>query len=310
MNAKEIISDLRRQELEILTEDYLVKIIEENPKPTTYIGIEPGNVLHIGHFVGAIPVLKLAKHGFKAIILLADLHALVNDKGDMSEIEEYAKLDKRAFEKLAAKVGAQGKLEYKLGTEFEDQSYFIQLLRLAKAVNLSDAQKSMDEISKSSVSKKTSSAIYPLMQVMDIGVLGVDVAVGGIDQRKVHVLAIDNLKKIGYETPVAIHTKVILGTDGKQKMSKSFQNTINLDETAESLDAKIRKTFCAPGDVKTNPILDWYDKLIFPISDSPIEFVGKKLGSYKELEKLWVENAITPQELKQCAKRDLSKLIL
>ncbi|HKW03817.1 MAG TPA: hypothetical protein VJN71_00835, partial [Nitrososphaerales archaeon] len=185
MNAREIISDLRRQELEILTEDYLVKVIEENPKPTTYIGIEPGNVLHIGHLVGAIPVLKLAKHGFKAIILLADLHAFVNDKGDISEIEEYAKLDRRAFEKLAGKVGAQGKLEYKLGTEFENQSYFIQLLRLAKSVNLSDAQKSMDEISKSSVSKKTSAAIYPLMQVMDIGVLGVNVAVGGIDQRKV-----------------------------------------------------------------------------------------------------------------------------
>ncbi len=310
VNAQEIIADLKKQDIEILTEQRLTKVIEENPKPTTYIGVEPSNVPHIGHFSGAIPVLKLAKHGFKSIILLADLHALANDKGEISEIQEYAKLDREFFEKLAHKMGVHGKLEYKMGTDFEDQSYFIQVLRLAKVVNFTEAQKSMDEMSKSSVSRMTSSAIYPLMQVVDIGVLGVNVAVGGIDQRKVHVLAIDYLKKIGYPTPVAIHTRVILGTDGKQKMSKSFQNTVNLNETSESLEAKIRKTFCAPGDITTNPILDWYAKLIFPLSDSPLEFAGKTASTYKELESLWTKNEVSPQQLKQAVKRDLEKLLL
>lgn len=310
MNAQEIIADLKKQDIEILTEQRLTKVIEENPTPTTYIGVEPNNVPHIGHFSGAIPVLKLAKHGFKAIILLADLHALANDKGEISEIQEYAKLDREFFEKLAGKMGVGGKLEYKMGTDFEDQSYFIQVLRLARVVNFTEAQKSMDELSKSSVSRMTSSAIYPLMQVVDIGVLGVNVAVGGIDQRKVHVLAIDYLKKIGYPTPVAIHTRVILGTDGKQKMSKSFQNTINLNETSESLEAKIRKTFCAPGDITTNPILDWYAKLIFPLSDSPLEFAGKNASTYKELESFWTKNEVSPQQLKHSVKRDLEKLLL
>ncbi len=40
-------------------------------------------------------------------------------------------------------------------------------------------------------------------------------------------------------------------------MSKSFGNTINLDETQDSLEAKIKKTFCAPGEVEVNPILGW-----------------------------------------------------
>ncbi|MGI0084377.1 MAG: hypothetical protein ACREBQ_04770, partial [Nitrososphaerales archaeon] len=165
MNAQEIIADLKKQDIEILTEQRLTKVIEENPKPATYIGVEPSNVPHIGNFSGAIPVLKLAKHGFKAIILLADLHALANDKGEISEIQEYARLDREIFEKLAKKVGVQGKLEYKMGTDFEDQSYFVQVLRLAKVVNFTEAQKSMDEVSKSSVARMTSSAIYPLMQV-------------------------------------------------------------------------------------------------------------------------------------------------
>ena len=83
---------------------------------------------------------------FTAIILLADLHALVNDKGEIDEIRSIAKYDQDVFEKIATKMGVGGKFVYKLGTQFEDQQYFIQMLRLAKMVNFTEAEKSMDEI--------------------------------------------------------------------------------------------------------------------------------------------------------------------
>ncbi len=216
MNPQEIIADLKRQEIEILTEERFSKIVTDVKVPTTYIGFEPSGVLHIGHFSSSIPVFKLAKHGFHSIILLADLHALVNDKGEIDEIRSIAKYDRDVFEKIATKMGVGGKFEYKLGTQFEDQQYFIQMLRLAKMVNFTEAEKSMDEISKSTMSRMTASVIYPLMQALDIGVMGVNVAVGGFAQRKVHVLAIENLKKLGYPTPVAIHSGAIIGTDGKK----------------------------------------------------------------------------------------------
>ncbi|MDA4129627.1 MAG: tyrosine--tRNA ligase [Thaumarchaeota archaeon] len=311
MIAEEVIADLRRQDIEILTEERLTKIVNELPKPVTYIGFEPSNVFHIGNLSASIPVFKLAKHGFRAIILLADLHALANDKGEMSEIKKFALGDKEMLEKIAAKMGIGGKLEYKFGTEFEDQKYFIQMLRLSRVINFTEAEKSMDEISKSSVSRMTSSLIYPLMQVLDIGELGVNVAVGAIDQRKVHVLAIENLKKLGYPTPVAIHSKVILqGTDGKRKMSKSFGNTIDLVETQDSLEVKIRKTFCSPGEIEINPILGWYRALLFPVTEGPISFGQKEISSYPILEEVWAKKELTPQELKQAAVRDLGTLLL
>ena len=311
MNAQEVIADLRKQDIEILTEERLGKVISEFPEPTTYIGLEPSNVIHIGNLSASIPVFKLAKHGFRAIILLADLHALANDKGEIGEIQNFAAYDREMFEKVARKLGIGGKLEYRYGTEFEDQKYFIQMLRLSRVINFTEAEKSMDEISKSSVSRMTSSLIYPLMQVLDIGELGVNVGVGAIDQRKVHVLAIENLKKLGYPTPVAIHTKLIMqGTDGKRKMSKSFGNTINLDETQESLEAKIKKTFLAPGDVEVNPILGWYKALLFPVMDRSLAFGTKEYASFPELERAWKESQITPQELKRAAVRDLSELLL
>lgn len=312
MNAEKILGDLRKQEIEILTEERLAKVIDEVSKPVAYIGHEPSGSLSIGNLAGSLPVLKLARHGFRSIILLADLHALANDKGELEEIQANARKDRDMMEKVAAKMGIGGKLEYRFGTDFEDQSYFVQVLRLARFVNFTEAEKSMDEISRKSVARMTSSAIYPLMQVMDIGFLGVNVAVGSIDQRKVHVLAIENLKKLGYKTPVAIHNRTIIeGTDGNRKMSKSFGNTVDLDETEESLAKKIKKTFCAPREVGVNPILGWYRALIFPLRDSAaIVFGGKTVENYPELEAAWVKGEIGPQELKAAAVRDLGDIIL
>jgi tyrosyl-tRNA synthetase len=310
VNFEALLADLKKQEVEILTEERLAKIVSEVKKPRTYIGFEPSGVLHIGHFSSSLPVIKLAKHGFEAVILLADLHALANDKGEMKQIHEFAELDKKGFEKIANRLGVGGGLQYRFGTEFEDQTYFIQMLRLARIVNFTEAEKSMDEISKSSVTRMTSSLIYPLMQALDIGVMGVNVAVGGFAQRKVHVLAIENLKKLGYSTPVAVHSGAIIGTDGKELMSKTKGNTINLDETQESLEAKIRKTYCAPGDIEINPILSWYHILIFPLLDGPVEFGSSLAGNYPELEQLWVKKQISPQELKKSVIRDLGKLIV
>ena len=183
MQATEIIADIKKQDAEILTEERFSRVVAEVSKPTTYIGFEPSGSLHIGHLSSSMPVIKLAKHGFRAIILLADLHALANDKGEMKQIRDFAEQDKRMYERVGSRLGVAGKLEYKYGTEFEDQSYFIQMLRLAKLVNFTEAQKSMDEISKSTVNRMTASMIYPLMQALDIGVMGVHVAVGGFGER-------------------------------------------------------------------------------------------------------------------------------
>ena len=198
MLASEVIADIKKQDAEILTEERLSTIVSEFREPLAYIGFEPSGSLHIGHLSSSLPLIKLARHGFKTIVLLADLHALANDKGEMKQIQDFAAKDREMFEKVGRRLGVAGKFEYRLGTDFENQSYFIQLLRLARLVNLTEAQKSMDEISKSTVNRMTSAVIYPLMQALDIGVMGIHVAVGGFAQRKVHVLAIENLKKFRY----------------------------------------------------------------------------------------------------------------
>jgi len=58
--------------------------------------------------------------------------------------------------------------------------------------------------------------IYPIMQMVDIARLNVDAAVGGIDQRKIHMLAREYLPSIGIKAPLCIHTPILNGLDGKK----------------------------------------------------------------------------------------------
>ena len=93
-------------------------------------------------------------------------------------------------------------------------------------------------------------------------------------------------------------------------MSKSFGNTINLDETQDTLETKIRKTFLAPGDIQINPILGWYKALILPLSQGPKKFGEKEFAAYPELESAWAKKELSPQELKQAVIRDLAEILI
>jgi hypothetical protein len=83
----------------------------------------------------------------------------------------------------------------------------------------------MDEVSRNAEDPVVSQIIYPLMQTADIGYLNIDIAVGGIDQRKIHMLAREELHSMGFKSPVCVHTPILLGLDAN-KMSSSRNNLI------------------------------------------------------------------------------------
>ncbi|OYT63255.1 hypothetical protein B6U67_03180 [Methanosarcinales archaeon ex4484_138] len=87
---------------------------------------------------------------------------------------------------------------YVSGTEFQlGSEYTLNMLKLSRTTTR--ARRSMDEVSRDAENPYVSQMIYPLMQAVDIAMLKVDVAVGGIDQRKIHMLARDTLPSIGFK---------------------------------------------------------------------------------------------------------------
>jgi tyrosyl-tRNA synthetase len=304
------IDKITRNVEEIITLEELKELIEEKRDPSVYVGYEPSGKIHLGHMVTVNKLIDLKEEGFQVTVLLADLHAYLNEKGTMEEVREIAEYNRRCFEALGLK-GAN----FVLGSEFQtEREYVINVLKLARETSLKRARRSMDEVSRNLENPMVSQMIYPLMQAIDIATLGVDVALGGIDQRKIHMLAREGLPKLGYNAPICMHTPIISGLDGN-KMSSSLNNFISVDDGEEEIYSKLKKAFCPPDRVEGNPVMEIFKYHIFPRFEVVKIERDEKFGgdlefkNFDELEKSYLSNEIHPLDLKNSAARYLNEII-
>jgi tyrosyl-tRNA synthetase len=151
------------------------------------------------------------------------------------------------------------------------------------------------------------------MQMVDIAKLNVAAAVGGIDQRKIHMLAREHLMNIGYPAPVCIHTPILNGLDGK-KMSSSSGNYISVADSIEEIEKKCQKAFCPP-ECEENPVLQIFQYHIFPRAGAiavqrPAKFGGdREFLRFEDLEEAYRKGEIHPLDLKKTAGRYLAEIL-
>ncbi|MBS3115323.1 hypothetical protein J4482_01705 [Candidatus Woesearchaeota archaeon] len=79
MNTEERLNLIKRNTAEIITEEELKKLLESKKKPSIYWGTTPTGKPHVGYFLPALKIADFLKAGFKVKILLADLHAALDN---------------------------------------------------------------------------------------------------------------------------------------------------------------------------------------------------------------------------------------
>ena len=316
MTDSESMKILERNVEEIITREELKETLESKSKSKlrAYVGFEPSGSVHIGHLPIINKLRELQRIGFHIIVLLADIHAYLNEKGSFEQIREIADYNKRCF----AAAGLSEETEFIFGSSFQmDEEYMMNVLKLATVTTEKRARRSMDELSRSKEDRKVSQTIYPLMQAIDIAFLDIDVAVGGIDQRKIHMLSRENLPKLGFKPPICIHTPLLIGLDG-EKMSSSKKNYIAVDEPLNSISEKLRTAFCPPKIAEGNPILQIYKHTIFPSLEHgggvTIKRIVKHGGdvhydSYEDLERDYVQGRLHPLDAKLVALKYLNEVL-
>jgi tyrosyl-tRNA synthetase len=297
-----------RNAVEVVTDDELRTLLLKDKK-RVYAGYEPSGEIHLGHLVTVNKLIDLKEAGFEVVVLLADLHAFLNRKGTMEQVGELAQYNKRCFEGLGLRD-----VEYVLGSELQlSPEYQLMVLRLSQQITLNRAKRSMDEVGRNMDAPTVSQMIYPIMQMVDIARLNVDAAVGGIDQRKIHMLAREHLMNIGYPAPVCIHTPILNGLDGK-KMSSSSGNYISVADSIEEIEKKCQKAFCPP-ECEENPVLQIFQYHIFPRAGAitvqrPAKFGGdREFLRFEDLEEAYRKGDIHPLDLKKTAGRYLAEIL-
>jgi len=287
--------------VEVVTDDEFRSLLLK-PKKKVYAGYEPSGEIHLGHLVTVNKLVDLQAAGFEVVVLLADLHAFLNRKGTMEKVRELADYNRRCFEGLGLK-----NVTYILGSDLQlSRDYDLLVLQLSQQITLNRAMRSMDEVGRQMDHPTVSQMIYPLMQAADIAMLGVEAAVGGIDQRKIHMLAREHLVNFGYTAPVCIHTPILNGLDGK-KMSSSQGNFISVADSEDEIKKKCQKAFCPP-EVPENPVLQIFQYHIFPRLSQvtvrrPEKFGGdRSFAGYTDMEQAYQNGEVHPLDLKKaCA---------
>ncbi len=309
VNKQELIE---RNTSEIVTREELKELLDQKKNPVTYCGYEVSGPVHIGTLVAVNKQLDFQEAGLRVKVLFADLHTYLNRKGGEGFIEEQVGVWTRVFRKFGL-----NKAEYIRGTEFQyEREYIRDVLSMGLRTSLLRARRSMQDIARDIEHAKVSQMIYPLMQAVDIKALGVDIAHGGMEQRRIHMLSRELLPGIGYRKPVCIHTPLLCSLQGPEsKMSSSKPETlIRVDDPESGIRERIDSAYC-PREAEGNPVMEICRYLLFPRYGNleikrPVKYGGDVIyGTYTELKNAYEVNKLHPADLKKAVTERLIELL-
>jgi len=323
MDTKEKMQLIERNTQEIVTRDELESLLKKKKKPVAYIGMACTGKVHLGYFIPMMKIRDFLHAGFHFKILLADLHAHLDDrKAPFELLDKRVLYYKKVFQAMLDALQVKSNdLEYVKGSDFQLQKKFTtDMYRLAAQNTLERVKRAAAGVVRFGDSPKLSGFMYPILQALDEEYLEADVQYGGIDQRKILMFARENLPKLGYKPRIEVMTPLLPGISGEKMSASDKKSKIDIIEESNDLQKKIRKAYCPEGVVENNGILAFYKQVIMVLKEDhkqkleikrPKEFGGNvSYAHYDELEKDFVEKKLHPKDLKQNFIEEIEQLLI
>jgi tyrosyl-tRNA synthetase len=278
MDLEDRVGRVVRNTAEVLTPDEVRALFERSERPRAYIGFEPSGTLTVAHLITVRKMIDLADAGCDVTVFLADWHAWINDKlgGDLDRITASGKYLEAAFSALGADAS---RVRFRWAHELTGRSdYWARVVRVGKATTVARTRRAMSIMGRDEeeANLDTSKLFYPSMQAADIFELPVDLAYGGMDQRRAHVLAREVAHHYGWPVPAAIHSPLLSSLKGggrmdpaegttESKMSKSDPgSSVPIPSTTEEVAARFAAAFCPAKEVDGNPVVEAVRFIVFP----------------------------------------------
>jgi tyrosyl-tRNA synthetase len=327
MDIEQKIELIGRNAEELVTADELRELLSKDAAPSAYIGFEPSGLVHLGWAMVASKICDLTDAGMSVTVYWADWHAYINDKlgGNIDNIRICARYMEDCFEALGVD---RAKVRYAYASELlDDIAYWEKVIKIGKVTSLSRVKRAMTIMGRTEDEAEVDSSklFYPILQAADIFCLDVDLAYAGMDQRKAHMLARDAAEKLGWKKPIALHTPLLPGLKGgdrmnpaASKMSKSDpDSSVNIHDTAEDIRRKLGKAFCPPEkeEETANPVLMLCKHVIIPRTgglkiDRPEKFGGPvSFSCYDEIAESYFSGKLHPMDLKKGTSEGLIKAL-
>jgi tyrosyl-tRNA synthetase len=249
--VEEQLAYLKKGAAEIIPEADLKAKLEDSLKTgkplRAYLGVDPtAPDIHLGHTV----VLRKLKHfqdlGHTAIFLIGDFSAMIGDPTGQSETRppltrEQVDANAKTYLAQVFKLLDPQKTEVRYNSEWLDKlsSYDVVRLcghyRLARMLEREDFRSRLLNNQPISVHE----LLYPLLTAYDAVVLKSDVEVGATEQKLNLLVHRDIQREYGLTSEVALTMPILVGLDGRRKMSKTLGNYIGITESATDIFGKL-----------------------------------------------------------------------
>ena len=293
---------IRRGVEEILPEEDLEKKLErslKNNKPLiAKLGCDPSRPdLHIGHGV----VLRKLRHfqdlGHTSVLVIGDFTAMIGDPSGRNKTRPQLSLDEAR--KNAESYVDQAKVILDINTlRIKYNSDWLNKMNFNDVVKLSSSYTVARMLERDDFTKRFKAEIpisiheflYPLAQAQDSVELKADVELGGTDQKFNLLVGRDLQKDNGQDPQCIITTPLLEGTDGIEKMSKSYGNDIGLQDSPEDMYGKTLS-------ISDDMILKWFT-LAADRDPSEVEAASKRLN----------DPSVNPMEVKRELARNVVQL--
>ncbi|XP_063232003.1 tyrosine--tRNA ligase, cytoplasmic [Bacillus rossius redtenbacheri] len=306
---------------EVLGEDRLAELLQAGRRLRVYWGTSTTGRIHVGYFVPIAKIADFLAAGCEVTILLADLHAYLDNMKAPWEMldlrtQYYEQIVKATLQGLGVDVA---QLQFVRGTEYQlSRKYTMDVYRLSSLITEHDAKKAGAEVVKQVDHPLLSGLLYPGLQALDEEHLHVDAQFGGADQRKIFTFAEKYLPQLGYAKRIHLMNPLVPGLSGGKMSSSEEDSKIDLLDPPHVVKNKIKKSFCEPGNVEDNGMLSILKYILLPLAAAQESGISVARGSpaeaheYRdrdELERDFKAGLIHPGDLKAAVEGRVNALL-
>jgi tyrosyl-tRNA synthetase len=293
---------IKRGVFEIIPEEELVRKLEkslkENKPLNIKLGCDPSRPdLHIGHSVVLRKLAQFQSLGHQAILIIGDFTGMIGDPSGRNVTRpalslEQTRIHGQSYFEQASKIIDPEKTKIVYNSEWLSKMSFEDVIKLASKYTVARMIERDDFTKRFKAGEPISvhEFLYPLAQAMDSVAIRSDVELGGTDQKFNLLVGRDIQREFGIEPQIILTMPLIVGTDGVEKMSKSYNNYIGISESPKEI---YGKTLSIPDSL----ILNYYE-LATDISNDDLKNIKLQLD----------DNDVNPRNIKRALARTIVRM--
>lgn len=271
MTKEEKIELILRKKVEVHNKETLIKKLNSGKKLVVKFGADPSRPdLHLGHTVPLRALKVLQELGHDIVFVIGDFTAMIGDPSGKSKTRpslsfEETRKNGETYFKQVAKILDPKKIRIVYNSEWLGKMSFEDVIKLTGKYTVARILERDDFKNRfnNNIPIGIHEFLYPLMQGYDSVALHADIEIGGTDQTFNLLVGRELQRDYGHESQDVMCFPLLVGLDGKEKMSKSLGNYIGVDESPEVM---YEKAMRIPDDV----ILDYF-KLTTDLDMSDVE---------------------------------------